>query len=263
MSLLAAVVTLAAAAEPTAIMVQTRSGLSVEELKKSLGTIDAEVTRVAPEAWSVDETSKRLKAAGLSDAASCGGKLPCLSLLAGKLSARWLVTVSVSKIGRDRAWSLGAFDLQGGAQVAKEEWLDETGADVSGPVTRFADRLATLIKPKEKVVDPPVAVKVEPRVEPPPPVAIAQPAVPSSSLLPKVLLIGAGVAAAAAIGLAAGAGVTYGPVTQTTQVGDLRLSMLSTSQAQSAASTATGLTGAAIAAAVVALGLGVGALFTW
>lgn len=247
-------------AEPTAIVVQARTGLSVDEFKKATSVIDSELSRVA-EAWSLDETQKRLKAASLPDASTCAGKQACLLELSKKLQARYVVLLSVSKVGRDRAWALAAFDVSNGAQLAREDWLDETNGDVSAPVVRFADRLAPLVKPAQK--DAPVVTKLDPQPPPPPPlVVVTEP--PPSKPLPKVLLIGAGVAAAAAIGLAVGSAATAAPLNQVMTGPDgLKLSPLTAAQAQSAASTANALTGAAIASGVVALGLGTGAVLTW
>lgn len=246
-------------ADPTAIVVQARAGVSVDEFKKATTVIDAELSRVA-EAWSLDETQKRLKAAGLGDASTCSGKQPCLLELARKLQSRFVVLLSVSKVGRDRAWALAAFDVANGNQLAREDWLDETNGDISVPVVRFADRLAPLVKPVQK--DAPVVAKLDPQPQPPPPMVVVEPT--PSKPLPKILLIGAGVAAAAAVGLAIGSAVTAGQLNQVTPGPDgLKLSSMTAAQAQSTASTANALTGAAIASGVVAAGLGTGAVLTW
>lgn len=246
-------------ADPTAVMVQSRSGMPPEELKKALTTLDVELARL-PGAWSLDETQKRLKAVP-ADSSSCAGKLPCLLDLATKVKARWLVTVSVSKIGRDRAWALAAVESVSGTQLTVEEWLDETNADVSAPVSSFVKRLTPLLVAK----DAPVAVKLDPTPPPPPPEP--NPAVvaeASSRPLPKVLLISGAVVAAVAVGLAVGSVVTAAPLNQiTTTPEGLRLSSLSQAEATQRSATANTLTGAAIAAGVVAAGLGVGAVLTW
>ncbi len=253
-------------AEPTAVMVQGRSGMGPDELKKSLATVDAELARL-PGAWSLDETQKRLKAAGKGDTASCAGKSPCLLDLARNVKARWLVTVSVSKIGRDRAWAIAAFESASGTQLTVEEWLDETNADVTTPVSSFVKRLGPLLV----VNDTPVAVVLDPRPQPPlpPPPPLPPQSVPAvvadaSRPLPKVLLISAAVVAAVSVGLAIGASVTAAPLNQVTTTPDgLRLSSLSQSEATQRATTANVLTGAAVAAGVAAAGLGVGVVLTW
>lgn len=246
-------------ADPTAIVVQARAGLTADEFKKATTVIDTELSRVA-EAWSLEDTQKRLKAAGLGDASTCGGKQACLLELSKKVQARFVVLLSVSKVGRDRAWALAAFDVANGSQLAREDWLDESNGDVSGPVVRFADRLAPLVKPVQK--DAPVVAKLDPQPPPPPPLVVVEPV--ASKPLPKILLIGAGVAAAAAVGLAIGSVVTAGQLNQVTTGPDgLKLSSMTAAQAQSTASTANGLTGAAIASGVVAAGLGTGAILTW
>ncbi|MBL8921328.1 MAG: hypothetical protein JNJ54_20885 [Myxococcaceae bacterium] len=260
--LLQTALAVAIAAEPTALFVQARTGVGGEELKRALTTLDTELIR-AGDVWTIDETARRLKAAGVPDATTCGGKLQCLLDAGKRVQAKWVVTISASKVGRDRAWALAAFVVESGAQLAREEWLDETNADVTGPVTAFANRLAPLIKPKDAPV---VAV-----LEPPPPPPIEKPVLveaavePASRPLPKVLLVAAAVAGAAAVGLAIASGVNTGTlnqVAQTTPEG-LRLSPHSTSQAQALAGTSNALTGAAIASGVVAAGLGVGAMLTW
>lgn len=244
-------------AEPTAVLVQSSSGMPADELKKPLVTIDGELSHLAG-VWSIEETQKRLKAAGQSDGVACAGKMPCLLDLATKVKARWLVTVSVSKIGRDRAWALAAVETASGTQLAVEEWLDETNGDVTAPVSNFVKRLAPLLTAK----DVPVAVKLEPTPLPPPaevPAVVTE----GSRPLPKVLLISGAVVAAVAVGLAVGAVVTAGPVNQFTVTDGYKLSSLTESQATQRKDTANTLTGAAIAAGVVAAGLGVGAVLTW
>lgn len=248
------------AADPTVVFIQARSGLPAEEFKKALTVIDAELAR-AGNVWTTDESTKRLKAAGSPDASTCGGKQQCLLDAAKKLQARWMITISASKVGRDRAWALAAFEVKTGAELAREEWLDESTSDVTQPAATFTNRLAPLIKPK----DVPVVAKLEP---PPPPVekplVVEAPATPASRPLPKVLLIAACVAGAAAIGLAAGSAVNTGTLNQTTTSPEgLRLSPHTTSQAETLVSTSNALTGAAIASGVVAAGLGVGAVLTW
>ena len=245
-------------ADPTAVMVQSRSGMAPDELKKALTTIDVELARL-PGAWTLDETQKRLKAVP-ADAAACAGKLPCLLDLATKVKARWLVTVSVSKIGRDRAWALAAVESVSGTQLAVEEWLDETNADVSAPVSSFVKRLA----PLQVVKDAPVAVKLDPTPPPPPPEPGPAVVAEASRPLPKVLLISGAVVAAIAVGLAVGSVATAAPLNQVTTTPEgLRLSSLSQAEATQRAATANTLTGAAVAAGVVAAGLGVGAVLTW
>ena len=247
-------------ADPTAVVVQSRSGLSVDEFKKATTVIDTELSRVAG-AWSLEETQKRGKAAGLADASTCGGKQACLLELSKKLQARSVVLLSVSKVGRDRAWALAAFDVASGNQLAREDWLDEANADVSVPVVRFADRLAPLLKPVQQ--DAPLVTKLDPQPPPPPPLVVVEPAA-ASKPLPKILLIGAGVAAAAALGLAIGSVVTAGALNQVTPGPDgLKLSSMTAAQAESTKSTANGLTAAAVASGVVAAGLGAGAILTW
>lgn len=251
-------------AEPTAVMVQGRSGMGLDELKKSLATVDAELARL-PGAWSLDETQKRLKAAGKGDTASCAGKSPCLLDLARNVKARWLVTVSVSKIGRDRAWAIAAFESASGTQLTVEEWLDETNADVTTPVSSFVKRLGPLLV----VNDTPVAVVLDPMPQPPlppppPPESVPAVVADASRPLPKVLLISAAIVAAVSVGLAIGASVTAAPLNQVTTTPDgLRLSSLSQSEATQRATTANVLTGAAVAAGVAAAGLGVGVVLTW
>lgn len=257
---LTTVLAVALAADPAAVFVQARTGFSGDELKKALATIDAELTR-AGDVWTIDETTKRLKAAGLADTTTCGGKQQCLLDAAKRLQVKWMVTISASKVGRDRAWALAAFVVDSGAQLAREEWLDETNADVSGPTTTFANRLAPLIKPK----DAPVAVKLDP---PPPPIekptVVEAPVEPPSRPLPRVLLVAAAVAGAAAVGLAVGSALNTGALNQTTTTPEgLKLSPHTASQAQGLAATSNALTGAAIASGAVAAGLGVGAILTW
>ena len=85
--------------------------------------------------WTIDETTKRLKAAGLADTTTCGGKQQCLLDAAKRLQVKWMVTISASKVGRDRAWALAAFVVDSGAQLAREDlvlqWEEVTGAETA------------------------------------------------------------------------------------------------------------------------------------
>jgi hypothetical protein len=251
-------------AEPTGFVVLARQGVPNEELKRALATLDAELARAGVEAWTVEETSKRLKAAGGGDAASCNGKTACLAALGVKLQVAWLVTVSVTKLGRDRAWVLEAVDVKASAPGAREEWLDETNTDISESAARFSSRLSKSMKP----ADVPVVAKLEP---PPPPVqpplvsSTPEPA-PSGKVLPKVLVVGAGLAGAAAIGLAIGAASASSQLGLTSEGRGPNMEPLSRWTAMEAANlvaASNGFTVGAIIAAVVGLGLGVGTVLTW
>jgi hypothetical protein len=243
-------------AEPTAVMVQSRSGIASEELRQALVAVDALLADVAG-TWTIDETRKHLKASGHSDAVSCAGKLRCLLGLAVELKARWLVTVSVSKIGRDRAWALAAYESTSGTQLTVEEWLDESNDDVGVPVSRFVKRLAPLLSAQ----DTPVVVKREPA---PLPLRSHEPAPGAPRLVPKVFAFSSVILAAIAMGLAIGAGVSASPLNHVTMTPEgLRLSSLSQDQATQRVAIANTLTGTAIASGVVAAALGVVAFVTW
>lgn len=262
--LLATVVVLSLNVDPSGVLLLNRQGLGNEELKKALNTLDAELTRAGVPAWQTEETSKQLKTAGASEPSTCAGKPPCLVGLAAKANLPWLVTVSVSRLGKDRAWVVEILDVKKGVSVGREDWLDETNADISAPASRLATRLATVLRPP----DVPVATVVEPTpkvvpVAPPPAIIVTQPA-PAQKTLPIVLLVGSGVAAAAAIGLAVGSGVTHGRLLSDQKTsGDLKLSNYTTTQANELLATTNTLTGLAIASGLVAAGLGVGAIFTF
>ncbi|MCU0699616.1 MAG: hypothetical protein MUC96_24165 [Myxococcaceae bacterium] len=264
MSMLAATVVLSVLqADPAGLLVLSRQGLPNDELRKALITVDAELQRAGVVALTAEETSKRLKAAGAAEATSCGGKPACLAALGTRLNTSWLVTVSVTKLGRDRAWVLEAIDVKAGTAGAREEWLDETNGDVSEPAARFAGRLSKSMKP----TDAPMVAKLDPPPPPPldPPLVTATPEpTPSGKVLPKVLLVGAGVAVVGTVVLAIAAASTSNQLGMTTQgPGNVKLSMYTAAEAQALASTANGLTGAAIGAGVIAAGLGVGTALTW
>jgi hypothetical protein len=266
MTMLAAAVVLSVLqADPAAgLLVLGRQGMPNDELKKALATVDAELQRAGVEALTVEETAKRLKAAGAPDVTTCGGKPACLAGLGSRLSLPWLVTVSVTKLGRDRAWVLEAVDVKASATGAREEWLDETNGDVSEPAARFSGRLSKSMKP----ADVPVVAKLDPPPPPPldPPLVATTPVepAPSGKVLPKVLLVSAGVAAVGAVVLGIASGSTASRLGMTRMSSDGRpLSDLTFSEAQGLAGTANGLTGAAIGAGVLAAGLGVGTVLTW
>jgi hypothetical protein len=245
--------------------VLARQGVPNEELKKALVTLDTELARAGVAVWTVDETSKRLKAAGGGDAAGCAGKTACLAALGVKLQVAWLVTVSVTKLGRDRAWVLEAVDVKASAPGAREEWLDETNADISESAARFSSRLSKSMKP----ADVPVVATLEPPPPPPvePPLRTSTPAPASGGkVLPKVLLVGAGLAGAAAIGLAIGAASASSQLGLTSPGMGPNMEPLSrwtAMEAANLAATSNGFTVGAIIAAVVGLGLGVGTVLTW
>ncbi|MDX2010275.1 MAG: hypothetical protein SFW67_08800 [Myxococcaceae bacterium] len=264
MTMLAAAVVLSVLqADPVGLLVLGRQGMPNDELKKAFATLDAELQRAGVEALTVEETTRRLKAGGGADATSCGGKPACLAALGAKLNTLWLVTVSVTKLGRDRAWVLEAIDVKAGTAGAREEWLDETTGDISEPAARFAVRLAKSMKP----ADAPVVARLDPPPPPPvqPPLVTATPEPgPPTRVLPKVLLVGAGVAAVGSVVLAVVAASTSSQLGMTTTgPGGQRLSPWTATEADRLASTANGLTGAAIGAGVVAAGLGVGTALTW
>jgi hypothetical protein len=260
MMLLSAALSVALNIDPSGVLLLSRQGLTNDELKRALGTLDAELTRAGAPCAPTEETTRQLKVAGAADPSTCAGKSACLIGLVSKLKLGWLVTVSVSKLGNDRAWVVEAHDVAKGTTVAREDWLDETNADVSEPTARIAAKLAKLIKAS----DAPVATKLEPApviVSAP---VITQPIEPAANVLPKVLLVGAGVAGAAAIGLAIGAGATAGDLARTQPGPDnLKLSPYTPKQAQDLADTSNALSAGAIIAGVVAAGLGAGAYFTW
>ncbi len=261
---LATLVALSLTLDPSGVLLLNRQGLGNEELKKALNTLDAELTRAGVPAWQTEETSKQLKTAGAAEPSTCAGKSACLVGLAAKANLPWLVTVSVSKLGKDRAWVVELLDVKKGVSVGREDWLDETNADISAPAARLATRLANVLRP----TDVPVATVVNPTPTPeavasPPPTVVTAPPT-ASKTLPIVLLVGAGVAVAAALGFGVGSGVTYGRlVNDQTTSGDLKLSNYTTTQANELLATTNTLTGLAIASGIVAAGLGVGAAFTF
>lgn len=260
MMLLTAALSVALNVEPSGVLLLSRQGLTNDELKRALATFDAELTRAGAPSWPTEETTKQLKTAGAADPSTCSGKAACLIGLAAKIKLSWLLTVSVSKIGNDRAWVVEVHDVAKGTTEAREDWLDETNADVSAPVARIAEKLGKLLKP----ADVPVAANLEPTPVVVTPPVITQPVEPPPKVLPKVLLIGAGVAGAAAIGLAIGAGVTAGDLGRTTPgPDDLKLSPYTSQQAKDLAGTSNALSTTAIVAGVVAAGLAAGAYFTW
>lgn len=259
----ALLLTTSLAAEPvTAVMVQARSGLSGEEFKKAVSLIEGRLAKSIPTLVRNDDLTRRLKAAGL-DPAGCAGKTPCLLSFVARLEVTTLITISVSKVGNDRAWALAGLDVKSGNQLVREDWLDETGQDISAPVSKFADRLSVLLAPPSPpplIPDTPVAA--EP-VLVPVVVATAEPAPTASKPLPKILLVAASVAAAAAIGCGIFSLTTSAEAGRFNLVGGMKLSVHTTEQAQVLLGTARTLTVSAIIAAVVAAGLGVGTVLTW
>lgn len=261
--MLATLVTLTLHVDPTAVLVLDRQGLGNDELRKALSTLDAELTRAGVPAWQTEETTKQLKTAGAAEPSTCAGKAPCLVGLATKANLPWLITVSVSKLGKDRAWVVELLEVKKGVSVAREDWLDETNADISAPAARLAAKVAQATHRS----DAPLVVVVEPKSEPitnepAPPTVVTQPASPKT--VPIVLLVGAGVAAATAIGLAVGAVTTYGRLMSDQHTaGSLKLSDYTLAQADQLVGTTNVLTGLAIGFGVVAAGLGTGALFTF
>ncbi len=241
--------------------------MPADELKKGLEAIATELKRAGVTALSADESVKRLKAAGAADPSICGGKPACLAALASKVGASWVVTVSVTKLGRDRAWVLEAIDGKLSASSVREEWLDETNGDVAGPASSFSARLGAAMKPK----DLPVEVKLEPAPpQPPPPPPVTSPPLvlvdtpASSKVAPRVLLVGASVAVLVAVGLGIGAATTSATLNRTTEgPNGVRLSALTEPEAERLRGTTDALTASSVAAGILGAGLGVGAALTW
>lgn len=268
--MLSVLLSLTLTADPTGVLLLSRQGLANDEVKRALSTLDAELTQAGVAAYSADETAKRLKATGAGDPSTCNGKAPCLLALAAKGKLASLLTVSVAKLGTERAWVVEVLVVDGAKGTAREDWVDETGADVTKPMASIARKTATLLTAPAVASTPdvPAQPKLVPTAagEPPPPdVALkAEPAPPRSRVVPTVLVIGAGVAAVAAIGLGIGAGATNSELNRIVKTeGDYRLSPHTTSEAQALAGTSNALAASAIASGVVAAGLGTGAILTW
>lgn len=266
--MVAMVLAMVLGADPVAVLVQSRSGLSQEDFKKASSALDDQLTKAVPSAWTLEDSARRLKVNGAPDAASCKGKMPCLVNLAARLNAPTLVALSVSVVGRDRAWVLAAFEVKTNTQLAREEWLDETGQDVTPSVQKFAERLAVVLKPAPPPTPPLVTTPKETPppvagVTPQPPIVIAPVEPEPSKVLPKVLLTSAAVTGTGALVTGILSIFFNAEAQRTVTVGNQRISLWTTDQAKGLVDTSNGLAVTAVVLAVVAAGLGVGTVLTW
>lgn len=278
MTMLAMVVAVTATAAPpptVAVLVARRTGVPAEELKRVAEATLAQLGERGLATVGFEDGLKRLKAAGISDTLACGGRPLCLVAAATRLGATHVVLLSGLQVEADRAWVLEALDVTTNASVLKHDWTDSAAAPSATATPDFARRLSDALRgpapAPTPTPTPPVPVVQTPRPEEPtlvptptpaPSPVLTQPSpapAPPPKVAPKVLLVVAGVLAAAAVGAAVAGAVTDGKLAE--QQGGV--SPLTLSEARRTRDTANALFGAAWVAGGLAAGAGTVALITW
>lgn len=240
------------AAPQTAVVLAGSDGLQTQEVE----TIVTELSeRLAP-AWPVSESLKKL---GEKSVKLCRADATCLRGLASVAKVERLVVVEVTRVGRDRAWLIDAIAVGSGERLARLEWVDRQ----KDPFSARLGPLVDVLTPKPAPADAPVVTNLEP-VQVAPPSVVAPPPAASPSPARVAVFVGAGVAAAAAVGLLLGSALVGSRAdARMTGANGLMLSPLTYSEAQSALGTSAGLGVGGGVAAAAALGLAAAGLFAF
>jgi len=260
MVLLGMLASMAVSAEPVALVLARRTGVSAPDAAGVV--LDASGSLSLPGLIEAPEIALRLARLGLKDATSCKGREACLAELGKQLEVRWLVLLSLSQLGVER--SLGLELLQVDAEkivereallVPAEAWL--VPAAMEPFLNRVTARLAAVARLEE-------ALRTAPAPAPGPRIPLVDAPPPLASHGTALALGGGGVAlVATAVALLVAGLQSQAQLSQGTLVGGVVHSPLTASQAQATADRATGeLSGAGVAMAL-GLGLGVAAGFTW
>jgi hypothetical protein len=260
MVLLGMLASMAVAAEPVALVLARRTGVSAPDAAGVV--LSATGAFQLPGLIEAPETALRLARLGLKDATACKGREACLAELGKQLEVRWLVLVSLSQLGVERSLGLELLQVDAEKVVEREAvllpsdtWLVPEATEPF--LNRVNARLAAAARLEEALRTGLVPVP-GPRL---PALDVSPGPAPHATAFAlggsgAALLVGA--AALLVVGLASQAELSRG----TLRDGQVH-SELTASQAQAAAARATGeLAGAGVAAAV-GLGLGVAAVFTW
>ncbi len=270
---LVAVSVSAPSAATVVVLPARRTGVSAEELRRVADATLAALGERGIATVGFEDAQRRLKAAGVSDTLACGGRPPCLLSAATRLGATHAVLLSGLQVDADRAWVLEALAVETGASLLKRDWTDAAASPSTTATADFAAQLATaLVGPSAAPTPvatpasppPPLVPVATPPAEPtqPQPPSLTQatpPPPPPSKVAPKVLLVVAGVLAAAAIGTAVAGALTDAELAK--QSGGV--SPLTHSQALRTRDTANVLFGVAWGAGGLAAGAGAVALLTW
>lgn len=276
MTLLAAVVSLAlgaAEASPaTAVLVARRTAVTPAE-GQALAVACSNLLKEAGVAIAVDPDTalKQLARVSVKDTATCNGKKACLAELGRQLKLDYVVLLSAATVDAETSVGLELLKVADEAVVAKDSLLvPRKGKPDAELVSGFAAKVKEVFAPAPATPDvPPVkpdAPKVaeltpKPAELPPPP----PPPEPAPSKVVPYTLGGLGAAALVASGAMLAAGLSMrGSLTQGEVGADGRVrSALTGAQAQTVNGNSSLLLGGAAGAAVVGLGLGAAAFFTW
>lgn len=214
---------------------------------------------------------ERLARRSVKDSASCRGRRACVAELGRQLEADFVVALTVSRRGAATEVGLELVRVADGAVVEKEGLLLPKKAPLE--VAAFAARVKAVLLPEPAPPPPPDARPVQPASdaptevklvpEEPQPQAVAAPPAASASEPRLFLLVGAGVAAAGAVVLAAGL-TQRSALERGTPGPDGRVrSSLTGAQAAAVNGSSSALLGTGAGALTVGVGLGAFAVFTW
>lgn len=257
--------------QTAAVLVGRRTSVSQAEAEAISQAVSAHlVAAKVPLTLDADAARASLNKLGLKDASACTGRKACLTELGRQLSVAWVVALSLSQVGNDRALALELVRVADGVAVEKDALILAPGAKVSSEqVAGFASRaLQHLTPPREDrpVVEVPAPPKALTPKEPPPATPIVSaPVLPAQrSHVASFVLGGAGVVAlGVATGLLVSGLNTRAEAYRTSELDGALRSPYPASEVQRRASAGGVQLGVAGALAAAGLGLGTAAVITW
>lgn len=256
------------------MLVTRRTGLSVNEadalgdaLSKSL---------VSRGVWlRLDAPAARAAVArlGLKDAALCEGRKRCIAELASQLGVKWVISLSLAKLGGDL--SIG-FELinEGGTVVDKDSLVSVAGTTPGAEqLEPFAKKVRAVLGEAPAPVTPqtdtptvatPPVVSLTPTPPPEPPLLISEPAPPPKSHGAALILGGGAVASlVAGVALVVSGVIDGATARRTTLVDGERRADFPASEVLARSNDADTRLGVGVGLGVLGLGLGAGAVFAW
>jgi hypothetical protein len=261
MLLLGLLASMALSAEPVAVVLARRTGVSAPDAAAVVAT--AASTLGLPGMEDPTETARHLARLGLKDGTFCKGREGCLAELGQQLEVRWLVLLSVSQLGVERSLGLELLQVSAEKVVEREALLLTTEAWLSqGAVVPFLERVLARLEAAARVSEAIRAGAPAPGLDASVAVGAGRPAAPNRG--PSLVLAGAGAlvlgvaVALLVLGLQSQAQLSQGEARRGSVY-----SPLTAAQAQATAARATGELGGSGAAAAVGLGLGVAAVLAW
>ncbi len=259
------------AAEPQAVvLVGRRTSLTQADANNLSQRISTYLTEArVPLRLDADGARAALGRLGLKDASACNGRKACLTELGRQLAAPWVITLSLSQVGVDRAVALELLRVEDGVVVEKEALIFPAKAELTADqltsfATKLRERLGAVPPADEPKVEPP---PVTPVLTPEPPAVVVAPLLPpppppeeKSRVAPVVL----GIAGVAALGAATALLVSgLSARHEAFRTDELQRSPYSASEVQARAQGAAVQLGFAGGLAAAGLGLGAAAVISW